>query len=345
MADKPTPTITLAELYENQNQYIDALVIYKNLHRDDPTEELQSKIDELKDKIFKENTLEYSTIIDKIFTDEEKRIFHILPHDQYKAYKESQADLKNEETYPEELIEVKKEEAVPVDIEEPEIEKEKTPDIGDTTDLEVKREAEDSIEIEDALNSDDINDELIEKDTKELIPEAIEELEIEKEETPDIIDTSESEEKTVKEKTIEIEETLDSDDKMEDDISLEIDEENSDDLDKSEIKAEPNIQPEDIDSIEDLVEEEKEVEQNEIIDSKKTDPSDENKDELETILTPTDENQILDLLTTLSTLKPDIVERVLKENVGADISLSEIKLSDLNFVVELLKVSDNVEKD
>ena len=131
---------------------------------------------------------------------------------------------------------------------------------------------------------------------------------------------------------------------MEDDISLETDEEISDDLDKSEIITEPNIQSDDIDSIEDLVEEEKEVEQNEIIDSEKTDPSDENKDELETILAPTDENLILDLLTTLSTMKPDIVERVLKENVGSDRSLAEIKLSDLHFVIELLKVSNNVEK-
>lgn len=312
MADKPTPTITLAELYENQNQYIDALVIYKDLYKDDPTEELQSKIDELKDKIFKENTLEYSTIIDKIFTEEEKRIFHILPHDQFKAYKESQADLKNEETYPEELIEVKKEEAAPVDIIESEIEEEKTPDIDDLTELEVKIETEDSIELEDTL---------------------------------DIDDSIESEEKIVIEETIEIEDTLDSDDKIEDDISLETDEEISGDMDKSEIIAEPNIQSDDIDSIEDLVEGEKEVEQNEIIDSEKTDPSGETKDELETILAPKDENQILDLLTTLSTLRPDIVERVLKENVGSDKSLAEIKLSDLHFVIELLKVSNNVEKE
>ena len=39
------------------------------------------------------------------------------------------------------------------------------------------------------------------------------------------------------------------------------------------------------------------------------------------------------------------VEKILKENVGSDTSLAEIKLSDLNSVIELLKVSENVERD
>lgn len=180
--DKAKPTITLAELYENQNQYIDALVIYKNLYKENPTEKLQNRINELKDVIFKENTLEYSAIIDKIFTEEEKRTFHILPHEQYKAYTESQTELKYEETYPEELTEMKDEETF-------------------------------SSENSEAENE------------------------------------------------------------------------------------------------------------------------------------PQNDDHILELLTKLSNLRPDIVERVLKENVGADTSLSEIKLSDLNFVVESLKVSINVEKE
>ena len=133
MTDKATPTITLAELYENQNQHIDALVIYKNLYKENPTEELKIKVDELKDKIFNDKTLEYSEIINKIFTPEEKIIFQILPHEQYKTYTESHAEMTNEETYPEELTEVKEEEVVPKEvapdeIEKPEIEEE-TPNI------------------------------------------------------------------------------------------------------------------------------------------------------------------------------------------------------------------------
>jgi len=397
MADKPTPTITLAELYENQNQYIDALVIYKDLYKDDPTEKLQSKIDELKDKIFKENTLEYSKIIDKIFTEEEKRIFHILPHDQFKAYKESQADLKNEETYPEELIEVKKEEIAPIDIEEPEIEEEKTPDIEDPTELETEIDEKDTIELDNTLDNDDIHDELTENKEEELeiedeeigdindisepienidleesieiddtldigntiepeekattekvpeieekeeeIPEVEKIPEIDKEEIPDIDDTLEPEEKIDAEENINPEDTLEKEDTLEDDISLEINEDISDDLN------EQDIQTEDGTSIKDLTEEEKQIEQNVVIDTGKTEQPEDNEDDLKPIDEPQSDNHILELLTNLSKLRPDIVERVLKENVGQDASLAEIKLTDLHFVVELLKASNNVEKE
>ena len=191
MIDKAIPTITLATLYENQNEYLDALVIYKNLYKEDPSAMLQNKIVEIKDKIFNENTFEYYAVIDKIFTKEEKKKFNILPHKYYEAYKESQTELKNEETYPEESIEVKE-------------------------------------------------DEITNNYT------------------------------------------------LEDDISL----------------------------------------QEETYQS-----------------TNYDENQIMNLLTKLSNLKPDLVEKILKENVGSDASLKEIKLSDLNYVVELLKASENVRKD
>ncbi|MCD6176933.1 MAG: hypothetical protein J7K29_03745 [Candidatus Cloacimonetes bacterium] len=190
MMDKATLTITLAELYENQHQYIDALMIYKILFKENQTEKLQNKIDELKDKIFDEDSLDYSSIIDQIFTKKEKKIFNILPHKQYKTYKESQIELKNEETYPEEFAKEKEKEIT-------------------------------------------------------------------------ITNTSE------------------------DDISLE------------EINQPVN----------------------------------------------NSENKILNLLIQLSHLKPDTVEKILKENVGSDTSLAEIKLSDLNSVIELLKVSENVERD
>lgn len=253
MTDKAKPTITLAELYENQNQYIDALVIYKNLYKENPAEKLQSKVDELKDKIFNGNTLEYSEIINEIFTAEEKRFFHILPHEQYQAYAESQTELNNEETYPEELTEVKKEEV----------------------------------------------------SHEEFAPEEIAPAENDK---PEIAEK----------------ETIEIYDELEDDISLEIDEDVLDNLGENETLTE---------------------EKEEVIDTKKIEQSEDSEAEIEPIVKPQEKNNVLDLLTKLSKLKPDIVERVLKENVGADTSISEIKLSDLNFVVELLKVSINVEKE
>ena len=212
MTDKAIPTITLAELYENQNQHIDALVIYKNLCKDNPTEELHSKIDELKDKIFNENTQEYSTIIDKIFTTEEKRIFHILPHEQYKAYTESQAEMKNEETYPEELTDVKEDEIINEVVNTDESEKPKT--------------EEETPKIDNTLESEfEIKEELTFED--EIMPDIVEEN------SNEIGDELEPEEETDDGETIEI------DDELEDDISIDIDEDVPKDLVETETIQEP----------------------------------------------------------------------------------------------------------
>ena len=82
--------------------------------------------------------------------------------------------------------------------------------------------------------------------------------------------------------------------------------------------------------------------QNGIIENEiETDPV----DEMDTIRESQTDNHILELLTNLSKMRPDIVDRVLKENIGPEASLAEIKLSDLHYVVELLKVSENVERD
>jgi len=48
---KSTPTITLAELYESQNHLMDALLIYKYLKKENPSEEIKEKIDKLENKV------------------------------------------------------------------------------------------------------------------------------------------------------------------------------------------------------------------------------------------------------------------------------------------------------
>ena len=336
MTDKATPTITLAELYENQDQYIDALVIYKNLNKENPTEELQNKIDELKDKIFKENTLEYSTIIDKIFTEEEKRIFHILPHEQYKAYKESQADLKNDETYPEELTAVE-EDVIPDEKLKPETENE-TLEIEDPIEPEIEPEEEEIIEQENTIIKDDDIEELIEDEKEESKPGVEEIPEIVEPETPEIEEMPEPEMKADDDEKINIDKTLETEEQLEDDISLEIDEEIQE---KPEVTIEPETKHEEAVSIEDIMKNKAEGQDGIIETEIESNPV----DELDTIIEPQTDNHILELLTNLSKMRPDIVDRVLKENMGPEASLAEIKLSDLHYVVELLKVSENVERD
>ncbi|MDP8268408.1 MAG: hypothetical protein P9L97_06750 [Candidatus Tenebribacter davisii] len=341
MADKATPTITLAELYENQNQYIDALVIYKNLYRENPSEGLQNKIEELQNKIFKENTLEYSTIVDNLFTDEEKRIFHILPHDQYKAYKDSQADIKCEETYPEELTKLDKEDAVTESVAGLEIQDE-------ITAIDQSLEAEkNEINVEETITPEDSNkdngeiDELDEDKNEKLIPDIEKIPEIEDKDALEIEEPIET--KTEKEK-IEINESSEKGESLEDDISLEIEEDFNLEPDKPEVTMEELERPDEFRSIEELLE--NKIEENSQLDNVSGEPEQLiEKEELEILIKPQDENKIQSLLVSLSKIRPDIVERVLKENVGADTPFTEIKLSDLNYVIELLKVSENVETD
>ncbi|MBC8384989.1 MAG: hypothetical protein H8E57_05680 [Candidatus Cloacimonetes bacterium] len=95
MAKYISPTITLANIYESQNQFIDALVIYKFLQEINPSNNFTAKIENLSNRIFDEKKLKNLEIIDKIFSYEEKKYFKILNHEQYQNYKEAVKQNKN----------------------------------------------------------------------------------------------------------------------------------------------------------------------------------------------------------------------------------------------------------
>ena len=86
MHDRINPTLTLAQLYENQNQLLDALVIYQKLQMRLPSDELQQKIDEIKSKVFEAKNLSFNPIIDQIFTLKDKKNFNILPHSSFRNF-------------------------------------------------------------------------------------------------------------------------------------------------------------------------------------------------------------------------------------------------------------------
>jgi hypothetical protein len=164
MADKAKPTLTLAQLYEKQNQPLDALVIYQQLLNKEYSDELDEKVKDLKNRIFNDGALEYNSVIDKIFTTEDKKNFKILPHDEYEAFIESQTQHKNEETYPEEMLQ---EQAQKTDITEPptddileseqELEEESTMEVahGETEDM----ASEPELQEEDAESISEIEEE------------------------------------------------------------------------------------------------------------------------------------------------------------------------------------------
>lgn len=86
MTEKAAPTITLAQLYESQNQLIYALVIYKKIHGLNQSKELILKIEELQNLIFDENQEDYPDSVKILFSLDERKRFNILPHLQAKTY-------------------------------------------------------------------------------------------------------------------------------------------------------------------------------------------------------------------------------------------------------------------
>ncbi len=106
MEKKIEPTITLANLYEVQKQYIDALQIYKKIANQKPSNELENKIDKLNQKVFSEKN-KYHKLINNLFSTEDKMKFGILTSKQYQDFQKSHKKIEELETYPEEMLDVK----------------------------------------------------------------------------------------------------------------------------------------------------------------------------------------------------------------------------------------------
>jgi hypothetical protein len=83
MSNDVTPTITLAKLYESQDQHLDAFLVYQKLNNENPSGEIADKMKDLQEKIFSNIRSEYNEVISKIFTPEERKKFRILPHEDY----------------------------------------------------------------------------------------------------------------------------------------------------------------------------------------------------------------------------------------------------------------------
>ncbi|MCK4956678.1 MAG: hypothetical protein KAS49_03515 [Candidatus Cloacimonetes bacterium] len=84
----PIPTITLAKLYEQQEQYIEALALYQMLSKKNNTEKYLDKISEIKEIVFSSNQKEYHKLLLNLFTKEERNELQVLPHNEYLDYTE-----------------------------------------------------------------------------------------------------------------------------------------------------------------------------------------------------------------------------------------------------------------
>ncbi len=74
------PTLTLAKLFEEQNQFYDALAIYEILGQSDSSPLIREKIETLQSRILSDPNLRYDERIEKLFSPEELAYLKILNH-------------------------------------------------------------------------------------------------------------------------------------------------------------------------------------------------------------------------------------------------------------------------
>ena len=95
---KITPTLTLAQIYDAQKQYFDAYTIYSKLYQSSPSEDLKERMEASEKKIFTDMSFVYNEMTDKIFTDEDKVKFKILPNDNHQNLLDTLQNTETEET-------------------------------------------------------------------------------------------------------------------------------------------------------------------------------------------------------------------------------------------------------
>jgi len=78
-----TPTLTLAQIYDAQKQYFDAFTIYSKLYQSNPSEDIKEKMEATEKKIFTDMSFVYNELIDKIFTEEDRVKFKVLPNENH----------------------------------------------------------------------------------------------------------------------------------------------------------------------------------------------------------------------------------------------------------------------
>jgi len=78
------PTITLAKLFEEQNQFFDALAAYEMINQTDSSPEVRERIEALHMRILNDPNSRYDPRIEKLFTPEELAYLKILDHQGFK---------------------------------------------------------------------------------------------------------------------------------------------------------------------------------------------------------------------------------------------------------------------
>lgn len=87
------PTATLAKLFEEQNQFYDALATYELIAQTDSSAEIRQKIEELHTHILNDPANRYDPRIDKLFSPEELAYLKIISHQGFENFARTQEKL------------------------------------------------------------------------------------------------------------------------------------------------------------------------------------------------------------------------------------------------------------
>ena len=82
----PMPTVTLANIFEKQEQFIEALALYQLISTNNDDSLYSEKISELKQLIFSSNHNDYHKFLVTLFNKTERNEFQILPHEDFENY-------------------------------------------------------------------------------------------------------------------------------------------------------------------------------------------------------------------------------------------------------------------
>ncbi|HOD17673.1 MAG TPA: hypothetical protein PKJ14_03400 [Candidatus Cloacimonadota bacterium] len=86
-------TLTLAKLFEAQNQWQEALAIYSLIYETDPSPELNDKIESLQKRILDDPNLHYEPEIEKLFSPDELMHFKIIKHGAFENIQRTRQQL------------------------------------------------------------------------------------------------------------------------------------------------------------------------------------------------------------------------------------------------------------
>lgn len=87
------PTLTLAKLFEEQNQFYDALAIYEIIGQTDASSDIRQKIESLQGRILNDSNLKYDPRIEKLFSPEELAYLKILNHSAFENLSRVQSQI------------------------------------------------------------------------------------------------------------------------------------------------------------------------------------------------------------------------------------------------------------